>query len=238
MKTISQQLLPKVMASSDYMEAHYMGAALAYFAEQRTLEIARKGFSQITLPKQRKTNKKQTSTLFCRDGEDKDYAAAVLLIAKTLKDAQTRRHALEVKIHHDSRMAEERLVRRNEKGACLSMKKVMTAQFEYIHILQRIAAIAALQYSLENGLIKASLVEDILIEVTSTTEPGDTPTEFNNDEALDQLECGDFFPILDTETGTITFTNSYNYASNLEVVDSRPEQQQSHQSPKSVSGFI
>eukprot|EP00526_Cylindrotheca_closterium_P019786 CAMPEP_0113618088 /NCGR_PEP_ID=MMETSP0017_2-20120614/9146_1 /TAXON_ID=2856 /ORGANISM="Cylindrotheca closterium" /LENGTH=227 /DNA_ID=CAMNT_0000527565 /DNA_START=1066 /DNA_END=1749 /DNA_ORIENTATION=- /assembly_acc=CAM_ASM_000147 len=220
----------------------YLEVSLRFVAQQRALEIARNGFSDITLPEQEQeeatnnnTKKSSSRTLFDREGEgDKHHVDATLLIARTLKEIQTTRHGIEVKIHHDSRMAEQRLMRGNDRGACLSMTRVMQAQFEYIHVLQRIAAIKAVQYNLENGLAEADRVEENLNEILSIPE-GDKPTKFDRDEVLDQLEYADFFPILDTKTGAISFTSSYDYASDLEVlVHSRGP----HKSPRSVQDFL
>lgn len=184
---------------------------LRFVAKQRTIEIATNGWSDIVLPKQPKAKR---STLL--QGADKHYDAATLLITNALKELQAARHGIEVKIHHDARMAEKRIMRRDVPGACLSMRKVMTAQFEYVHVIKRIAAIMALHYNLENSFAKATGVEHSINKILSIRESY-RPIDFDDDLALDRLENGYFFPILDTETGTITFTPSYDYASSLEV---------------------
>ncbi|KAL3926883.1 MAG: hypothetical protein SGBAC_013299 [Bacillariaceae sp.] len=188
-------------------------------AKQRALQDESDGVSCSTV---QPTTKASSFNSF--DREAKHYVTATLLIAKTLKEEQASRHALEFKIHHDARMAEQRLIRGNDRAACLSMARVVKAQLEYVRILQRVAAITTLRYSLDNQLVEGKQARKYLNEILSKPVGDSRQTELDETELLDQLERGDFFPILNIETGAITFTSSYEYASTLEIDSSRSDE--------------
>ncbi|KAL3926882.1 MAG: hypothetical protein SGBAC_013298 [Bacillariaceae sp.] len=85
------------------------------------------------------------------------------------------------------------------------------------HILERINALVVLHHSLETSLVEGTQAASFLNEIL---EPqGVKPTELDTYELLEQLEHGDFFPLLDAETGAITFTSSYEHAASTLQVD-------------------
>lgn len=192
-------------------------ASLRSAAKQRTLEIATIGFSDITLPKKRSKRL-----------NGKAYVAAKMLLLKALEEAQATRHSIEVKIQHDSRMAEGRLEKCNYRSACSSMKKVIAAQFGYIDIQKRIAAVTALNYNLDNNLVRTQDVEENLNEILWIPEV--EKATHDEHEVLELLENRYFFPILDTETGTLSFTESFDYASSFDVA-SRPDKMSKSDQP-------
>lgn len=191
-----------------------LDVSLRFVAMERALEIAKKGFSELALPEknmqQRRSSMRTLTTLFDRD--EKHYISAMLLIAKALKTAQDTRHSIEYKIRHDSKLAEQRLMRGNDDGAYLAMTKVVKVQYEYVHLLRRIAAIKALRQAVRNGIIKSKQVEENLAEIMAV-RGAPKPRDFEYDELLEELEEGNFFPVLNAEDGSISFTDSYEYAS-------------------------
>ena len=112
-------------------------------------------------------------------------------------------------MNHDAKMAEQRLLREECGCACLSMNKVLKEQPQYIHIVRRIAAIEALQYNLANGLIQPKNVASNLKAIMSVPLENDRPRVSDFEGVLDELEHGNFFPVLDFSTGKISFTDCY-----------------------------
>jgi len=178
-------------------------------AKRQTLEIARNGCSSETIPQ---SNNKAINVHFGRAG--KGYVSATLMIINTLKNEQNTRHTIEVRIHHYARMAQQGLSIRNSlKDACMAMKKVIKVQYEYVHILRRIVAIKTLRRHLENGMVEGKQAEQILNEIVSMPMNADETREFSRVQMLNHLQHGNFFPILDINTGTISFTDSYSSVS-------------------------
>lgn len=212
-----------------------MDLSVRSVAKQRTLEIAKRGFSEMALPK--KSKKKQVQRFSQFDRRDNQYTSAMSLIADAFKEEQDSRHRIEFKIRHDARMAEHRLMRGNDDGACLAMSKVVTVQYEYVHVLRRIAAIKELRSNVENGYTECIQVKKNLDEIFAIRGAPDEQIEFDPDELLDELEDGNFFPILNTDDGSISFTDNYDYASSADFED-YDEEDIYGLAPRSISSYF
>ena len=172
--------------------SHSMQFGHEFVLQQRTREIATKGFSSIAIPKPGKAPPASK------------VEPAITIIHEAIENQEDYLGGLAVRIHHTARLM-ECLNGKDDKMAISTMHKVKSIQHEYVHVLRLIAGLKAFEKQVKLGLMSHKNPEPFLKELLNVPWPN-KPSTAGKPEMEAMIEEQLYFPVM-SMGGKITFTD-------------------------------
>lgn len=161
---------------------------------QRVKDIATKGSSLVAIPKA--ANKDPPSI----------YKLPTVLptIANAIFEQQDMLRGLSLRINHTARVADRLFQKGDTTMTVATMRKVMSIQQEYVHVLRVVAALKEYETYVKTGLLGTKNVSKD-IEAIKSAPWNSKPPNYNDTEVLSQVAAKQFFPIMGSG-GTLSYS--------------------------------